>query len=711
MKQILQDLKNGNLKIEEVMIPQCGDTEILIKSECSLMSVGTEKMLLEFGKAGYIGKALQRPDKVKMVLDKVRTDGVLETTKSVFNKLDEPLPMGYSNVGEIIKIGNLVKNFKVGDKVVSNGPHAEIVAVPSSLCAKIPVNVQAEDAAFTVLASIALQGIRLANPTLGESFLVSGLGVIGLITVKILRAHGCKVIAADFSKEKLKLAKSYGAECVNLSEDNNLIDHCLNFTNDRGIDGAIIAAATTSNEPVHHAARACRKRGRIILVGVVGLELNREDFYEKELTFKVSCSYGPGRYDYKYENGNDYPLGFVRWTAQRNFEAILELLSSNQISFKDLIEERVSIENAPKAYESLLSNNNSLGVIFSYPQTEEIKENNILNLDINSKKEKKYLLNNKDNFHVNVIGAGNHARREIIPALKKQDITLNTIVSKGGVSSSIAGKRFGFKNLASDIETVLNKEDASNAVFILSRHDTHTDYAQLALKNNKFVYLEKPLCINFSELESWKSFYKKNKQASSRIMMGFNRRFSSLAISIRQAVIKENKPIFMQATINAGSLPNEHWLNEYSIGGGRLVGEACHFIDLFRFWAGEKISSFKITSFDGSKGETFNITLKTASGSIGSIAYFDNGPRTMIKEQYKVMCNGKAVVMNDFRNLKSYGLVSSKSLFRRDKGHNKCVKDFIFCAKNNVDLPITFEEIIEVSQISLLLREELLNEG
>lgn len=711
MKQILQGLKDGKIHIADVISPQCGENEILIQTESSLMSVGTERMLLEFGKASYVGKAIQRPDKVKMVLDKVKTDGLIETSRSVFNKLDEPMPMGYSNVGTIIEVGRDVKGFEVGDRVVSNGPHAEVIAVTSTLCSKIPKNVSTENASFTVLASIALQGIRLAKPTIGESFLVSGLGVIGLIAVKILRSHGCKVIAADFSEEKLRLAKSYGAVCINLSKNENLVDACNDFTSNRGIDGAIIAAATSSSDPIHVAAQASRKRARIVLVGVVGLELKREDFYEKELSFMVSCSYGPGRYDFNYEGGNDYPFGFVRWTAQRNFEAILNLLSENLISFEDLIEKKIPLEEAVSTYESVIDNSNSLGIIFSYGKDKTIANKDILFLDTDHDDDSKDKSHKPfGQLHINVIGAGNHARREIIPAIKKEDVILNNIVSKGGINSSFAGKKFGFKSLSKDIKTSLEETDP-NAIFILSRHDTHTNYAQLALKNKISVYLEKPLCINFSELDSWKNFYKKNPNASKSIMMGFNRRFSPFAKSIKEALVNENAPVFMQATINAGPLPEEHWLNQLDIGGGRIVGEACHFIDLFRFWAGEKINSFKITSLDGSLGETFNITLKTSNGSVASIAYFANGPRTMIKEQYKIICNGKAAVIDDFKKMRGYGLVKSKSLFKKDKGHINNVKKFITCIKDDIDFPMSFEEILEVSEISLLLREELTHES
>ena len=368
MKQILQSLKTGDTKLADVPVPGVKRGQLLIQTSKTLISAGTERMLVEFGKASWIDKARQQPDKVRMVLDKIRTDGLLPTVEAVLNKLDQPLPLGYCNAGRVVEVGAGVEGFAPGDRVVSNGKHADVVAVPMNLCAKVPDKVTGEEAAFTVLGAIALQGIRLVNPTLGETVVVTGLGLIGLVTVQLLRAHGCRVLGIDFDADKLALARQFGAETVDLSTGQDPVVVAQAFSRGRGVDAVIVTAATKSSEPMHQAALMCRKRGRIVLVGVTGLELSRADFFEKELTFQVSCSYGPGRYDPSYEEkGQDYPVGFVRWTEQRNFEAVLDMMADGRLDVKPLISHRFAITEAEQAYELVGGAAPSLGILLEYP--------------------------------------------------------------------------------------------------------------------------------------------------------------------------------------------------------------------------------------------------------------------------------------------------------------------------------------------------------
>ena len=378
LKQLLQSLATGASELPSLPAPAVGKGQLLIRTSCSIVSAGTERMLVEFGKASWINKARQQPDKVQQVLEKVHSDGILATLDSVRSKLDQPLPLGYCNVGTVVALGEGVSGFRVGDRVASNGPHAELVAVPQNLCAIIPSGVSNEAASFTVLASIGLQGIRLAEPTLGETFVVSGLGLIGLLTAQLLSAQGCRVLGLDPDPTKCSLAEDLGVTALNLSSGVDPVAWCMEHTNDVGVDGVLITAATTSSDPVHVAAQACRQRGRIVLVGVTGLDLRRDLFYKKELTFQVSCSYGPGRYDPSYEQeGNDYPIGLVRWTEQRNFQAVLNAISTGSLSTDLLVSHRFQIDQAGAAYELLSSATPSLGILLQYPESADPQQRTI----------------------------------------------------------------------------------------------------------------------------------------------------------------------------------------------------------------------------------------------------------------------------------------------------------------------------------------------
>ena len=496
MKHLIQDLSSGETRLIETPHPANAPNTLVINSRYSLVSVGTERMLVTFGKASLINKARQQPEKVRQVLEKMGTDGLFATIDAVRSKLGQPIPLGYSNVGVISQVGGNVAGFRSGDRVVSNGSHAEVVRVPANLCAKIPDGVSDQAAAFTVVASIGLQGVRLAQPTVGESVVVMGAGLIGLLTVQILLANGCRVLAVDYDSEKLALARKWGAETCNLSSNESPVEKGLAFSGGVGVDAVIITASTSSTDPVKQAAKMSRKRGRIILVGVAGLELDRADFYEKELTFQVSCSYGPGRYDPAYEEaGQDYPIGFVRWTEKRNFEAVLGLMDSGRIDVSDMISRQVAFEDAPAVYEELTTERSLLGVLLTYDSAEDTRSARVISLPRHEQPRQ------AGEPTIGLVGAGNYAARVLIPALKQSGARFGPIVTSTGLSGSIAGEKFGFEVSTTDLEEVIRNPEVS-ALVIATRHDSHARLAAKALGAGKDVFVEKPLAIDREGLEA-----------------------------------------------------------------------------------------------------------------------------------------------------------------------------------------------------------------
>ncbi len=700
MKQILQNLKTGQTELTEVPVPKSKSGYMLIRTSASLISAGTERMLISFGKAGWIDKARQQPEKVQQVLDKIRTDGLMPTLDAVRSKLDQPLPLGYCNVGKI------AEGPQSGKRVISNGPHAEYVCVPENLCAKIPDSVSDKEAAFAVVGAIGLQGVRLARPTLGESFVVTGLGLIGLLTVQILLANGCRVLGIDFDSAKCDLARQFGADIVDLSKDENPIDSATVFSNDRGVDGVLITAATKSNEPVHQAAQMCRKRGRIVLTGVTGLELNRSDFYEKELSFQVSCSYGPGRYDPEYEEkGHDYPIGFVRWTEQRNFEAILSLMASGKLNAEPLISHRFPLEKAQDAY-GLISENREpyLGIILTYDESGEKTASATVSLG-----EPTAIQKLKPKIPVaGVIGAGNFTGQVILPALQKTKIRLKTIASGGGVSGTHLGKKFGFGESTTDAEKILSDPEI-NTVFITTRHNTHARFVLKALEAGKHVFIEKPLCLTLQELEEIAAHCLLPLASHSlSLMVGFNRRFAPHIVKIKEMLDSVREPKSFIMTVNAGKIPLDHWTQDPEVGGGRIVGEACHFIDLLRFLSGTRIINSNLMKLNSGVGDTVSIQLAFEDGSIGTIHYFANGNKAFPKERLEVFTGQKILQLDNFKTLKGYGWKNFKKmrLWQQDKGHEAEIKAFAEAIENGSPSPIPFEEIEEVMRMTLELTQE-----
>ena len=696
MKQLFQSLANGSALLADLPSHPVAPGHVLIRTSCSLISAGTERMLVEFGKANWLDKARLQPDKVKDVLEKARADGLLTTLDAVKSKLDLPLALGYCNVGVVLAVGDGVTEFQVGDRVASNGPHAELVVVPHNLCALIPSDVSDESASFTVLASIGLQGIRLAEPNLGETFVVSGLGLIGLLTAQLLLMQGCRVLGLDPDPVKCQLAEDLGVVTFHLSPGADPVDWCLQQTHAIGVDGVLITAATSSSEPVHIAAQACRQRGRIVLVGVTGLDLRRDLFYKKELSFQVSCSYGPGRYDPVYEQqGHDYPIGFVRWTEQRNFQAVLYSMQIGALRTQSLISHRFSIDEAPAAYELLSSTKASLGILLEFLGTADPGQRTIplttqdISADPISFQAGEPILS--------VIGAGNYSSRTLIPSFAKAGARFHTLVSSTGLGPVHVGSKFGFIRASTDVSAVLD-DSSCNTVVIATRHDSHASLVHQALAAGKHVFVEKPLCLTAEELDTIESTH----TGPQLLMVGFNRRFAPLLIKLRQQLQHLSGPKAFVYTCNAGVIPADHWTQDPLIGGGRLLGEACHFVDLLRHLAASPLNDLHLVSAADSKScpDTFSLQLRFDDGSIGTVHYFANGSKSFPKERLEVFAGGKILRLDNFRKLQAWGIPGfrTRRLFSQDKGQVACCASFLQAIKSGGPSPISKLELFEVQR-------------
>lgn len=695
MKQIIQDLKNGQTLLEEVPAPLVKTGSLLIKTTRSLVSLGTERMLVEFGKAGFIEKARQQPDKVKQVLDKMKAEGILPTLEAVFNKLNQPLPLGYCNVGVVEEVGKGVFGFQVGDRVASNGTHAEYVCVPENLCAKVPDNVTDEEAAFTVIGSIGLEGIRLCNPTFGETIVVIGLGLIGLVTAELLKANGCKVIGYDFDQQKVDMALTKGILAFNPVQGNDPVKFVLQQTNEVGADGVIITASNKGDEIIHQAAEMSRQRGRIILVGVIGLNIRRDDFYKKELTFQVSCSYGPGRYDENYEQkGQDYPIGYVRWTEKRNFEAILYAISSGQLDVKPLITERIKLEDFSQIYGDMRKSG-SIASVLVYPATSN--RNNTVNVNTQSFKEAQGVFG--------IIGAGNFTSSTILPGMKAAGANLKYIASAGGLTAKILAKKGNISKATSDYREILNDPEV-DTVMITTRHNLHAKMILESLQAGKNVFVEKPLCLNTEELENIVNAQRATRNL--RLVVGFNRRFAPLAQKMKQLIGEGPKNIV--ATMNAGFIPANVWIHDLETGGGRIIGEACHYIDLCTYLAGSKVKAVCMNSLGTNPQENTDnasILLKYENGTNAVINYFANGSKAYSKERIESYNQEKTLIIDNWRILKGYGTKGfSQEKTKLDKGHKHQFKLLLKSIKTGEPI-IPFDEIINTTKVSFAAIQSL----
>jgi len=677
--------------LENVPAPKAKAGHVLIKTTKSLISLGTERMLVTFGKANFLDKARQQPEKVKQVLDKVKTDGVKPTIDAVVNKLNQPMPLGYCNVGEVMATGAGVTGYSVGDRVVSNGPHAEFVNVPTNLVAKIPDNVHDSEAAFTVIGAIGLQGIRLCNPTFGETIVVVGLGLIGLITAELLKANGCQVIGLDFDKAKVSLANNKGITAIAVSDGSDPVKTVLNLTGQVGVDGVIVTASSKSNDIISQAANMSRKRGRIILVGVIGLDINRSDFYEKELTFQVSCSYGPGRYDDEYElKGNDYPLPYVRWTEQRNFQAVLQAMANKSLDVIPLISEEIPLDQVVPVYDNI-SSSKAIATLITYDERAELNHT---------------VITARQSFEkthgvIGIIGAGNFTSAMILPSLTKDGAKIKYIASAGGLSGTTLAKKYKVANSTTDYKLILDDPEV-DSVIITTKHNSHAFLGIEALDRGKHIFVEKPLVLNEAELESVIEVQGKNGK---NIMVGFNRRFSPHAIAIKKALGSQPGPINISATMNAGFIPPDMWVQDMEIGGGRIIGEACHFIDLLVYLTGSEVSSICMNALGRNPKENtdnVSILLQFKNGSNGVINYFANGSKAYSKERIEVFSNERTAIIDNFRKTYFYGFKSVKNIStRQDKGH----KDQF--AQYNRFLLAGGEELIPLSEIINVTRASL----
>ncbi|MBL8225042.1 MAG: bi-domain-containing oxidoreductase [Chromatiales bacterium] len=705
MKQILQSLRDGATTIETVPVPLAQSGRVVIRSRRSLISAGTERMLLEFGKANFIDKARQQPDKVRQVLDKIRTDGIGPTMRSVQAKLDKPIPLGYSNAGVVVEVGAGVTRFSAGDRVVSNGSHAEYVCVPENLCAKIPDGVSDEAASFTVVSAIALQGIRLVQPTLGEVVVVTGLGLIGLLAVQLLRANGCQVLGIDLDPRRAELARRFGAMTCVPSAGEDPLAAARRASAGRGVDAVVITASTDSNEPVHQAAQMCRKRGRIVLVGVTGLQLSRADFYEKELTFQVSCSYGPGRYDPAYEEqGHDYPVGFVRWTEQRNFEAVLDLMASGALDVSGLVSERVDIADATRGYE-LLAKGGPIAIVLQYPEAAAPPglADRVVALPPPAKPRPAAAAGAP---RVSVIGAGNYAAQVLIPGLAATPARLQMLVSAGGVSGVRAGRKHGFATAGTDAAAALADTD-TDAVVIATRHDNHADLVEAALRNRKHVFVEKPLAITRAQLAQVEAAHAEAVRSGFApvVMTGFNRRFAPQVVKMRELLKPVAEPKVLVMTVNAGEIPPDHWTQSDAVGGGRIIGEGCHFVDLLRFLVGQPIRRTRATMVGEAPGVPVRedksvLTLEFADGSLGTVHYVASGHRSFPKERLEVFCGGAVLQLDNFRKLTGFGWpgFGKLNLWKQDKGNEACIAAFVAAVAAGQPSPMPFDEQVEVTR-------------
>lgn len=682
MKQVVQNLRSGVLELLDVPCPRVSAGHVLIQTKATIISAGTERMLVEFGRAGMVSKARQQPEKVRQVFDKIKTDGLLPALEAVLFKLDEPLPLGYCNAGKIVEVGTGVRRFAVGDRVVSNGPHAEMVHRPENLCAKIPANVSDDQAPLAILGAIGLQGIRLLHLELGESVAVFGLGLIGLLSVQMLVNSGYRVLAIDPDAGRLELARQFGAAVVDLSNGADPVASAATFTSGHGIDAVLITASAKDDNIVSQSARMSRQRGRIVLVGTTDLELNRAEFYEKELTLQVSCSYGPGRYDPAYEEqGIDYPYGFVRWTEQRNIEAVMEMLGSGRLNVDPLITRRLPSDQAAAAYDLLVNDRAQMGIVLQYP-LEEAPRTRIVPVarPAGPGAASTEPARGSGEVRLGIIGAGMFASRVLLPALKKTSARLCSIASAGGVTAAHAARKFGIEGCTSDPRTIFDDPNI-NAVVIATRHNSHAHLAAEALVAGKHVFVEKPLAIDREGLQEVAEAYRETKGL--QLAVGFNRRFSPHGKKIRELLGGRSGPAAIAMLVNAGILPEDHWLLDPQVGGGRIIGEGCHWFDLMSFVLNQpivKVSAASAGDRAAKRGaEATTVTLGFADGSQGTLHYFAQGHRSFPKERMTVFCDGRVLELDNFRRMWGWGWPGFRrmNLFRQDKGHRTELDEFV----------------------------------
>jgi len=719
MKQLLQNMKNGQTSVEEVPVPVPQRGEVLVHNRTSLVSAGTERMLVEFAEKSLVGKARSRPDLVRQVLDKARREGVVSTLEAAFSRLDQPLAPGYSSAGTVVALGAGVTGHRVGERVACAGGgfavHAEYVCVPHNLLATLPDQVDFDSAAFTTLGAIALHGFRLAGVQLGEKVVVIGLGLLGMLAAGIVTAAGCHVLGVDVDPQRVALAESLGYRAV---QREAAFEAAQGETQGNGFDAVLICADTSSADPVELAGMIARDRARVIAVGAVGLQLPRKIYYEKELTFLNSRSYGPGRYDPSYEEGGiDYPAGYVRWTEGRNLEAVVDLLASGKLDVKPLITHRFPIQKATDAYDLITGKRSEpfLGVLLTYPETEEdisARQSQPITAPVSlSPVDEKEVVTQQNLFgatRLGVLGAGNFATNVMLPALKKNpDIELVGIASASGLNAHHAASRFGFHYATADENKIL-ADPQINTVAILTRHHLHAQQVMAALQARKHVFCEKPLAINAEELEVIKNVLNKvqTNQKAPLLTVGFNRRFAPMTVRLKDYFEGRSEPLFITYRINAGMIPLNHWTQDLEQGGGRIIGEGCHFIDFLVYMVGEAPHSVSAQGLpDSSRYREDNVvmTFSFPDGSLGQVCYLANGDKAVPKERIEVFCGGRVGVLDDFRLLEltaSGKKVVDRSRLRQDKGHRAEWEFFSAAIRAGGPPPIPYAQLFGVTKAS-----------
>jgi len=709
MKQLLQNVKNGKSTVEDVPIPTPREGQALVKTEASLVSAGTERMVVEFAEKSLVGKARSRPDLVKQVLDKARREGLVNTAQAALNRLDQPMALGYSSAGTIIALGKNMTGFKVGQRVACAGGgyavHAEYNVVPRNLLTPLPKNVDFESAAFTTLGAIALHGFRLAEPQISENVGIIGMGLLGLLAAQIATAAGCNVLGIEVDPARIDLALSLGLRAVRRDQ---AVDASVAFTANRGFDVILICADTHSNDPVELAGVLARDRARVVATGAVGLTFPRKIYYEKEISFINSRSYGPGRYDLNYEeNGTDYPIGYVRWTEGRNFEAVVDLMAKGQLNVKPLITHRFPIEQATQAYEVITGKKKEpfLGVLLTYPEGKRKEETRVI-FPLSSGK-------SVGAVKLGVLGAGMFANSVLLPAIKKAgDIELVGIASSGGLHAQHSGKKFGFKYATSDDDEIINDPNV-NTVAILTRHDTHAGLIVKAWKAGKHVFVEKPLAITSDQL------FAVSKQlraiSGQRLAVGFNRRFAPLARTLASFLFDRKEPMHIHYRVNAGLIPLNHWTQDPAIGGGRIIGEGCHFVDFITFLVGAppvSVSAQALPDHGKYREDNVTMTFTFPDGSIGVVDYLANGDKSFPKERVEVFCGGRIGVLDDFVSLQTiYDGKKKEERGAQNKGWVDEWKVFARCIREGGAPPIPYEQLLGVTRATFAAVESLKTNG
>lgn len=703
MEQLTQNLKDGKMQLLEVPYPVLSSGQVLVRNHYSLISAGTEGKTVKDARLSYIGKARARKEEVKKVIDAAKTFGIMNTYKMVMNKLDAPSSLGYSTAGEVIAVADDVVDFRIGDIVACGGNsavHAEVVAVPVNLCVKVDKNVPLQHACFTTLGSIALQGIRQADLRLGENCVVIGLGLVGQLTLQMLHASGVKTIGVDIDQRMVDLAIATGTP-HSYSRKLDDLEHVINeLTNGYGTDAVIITAGTDSSDPIDLAGALCRKKGKVIIVGAVPTGFKRPNYFKKELDLRMSCSYGPGRYDSEYEEGGlDYPYGYVRWTENRNMQAFVDMLATGKISLEKLLTHTFSFSEAPKAYDLIMNKTEPfVGMVLKYDTSKTLQQK----VNIASPQYQ------QGDVTIGLVGAGSFGQNFLIPALKNTPAKLVTVVTARPNNARNIADKNQFATASGNAQDIFNDTNI-NTVFIATRHDTHAPYVLDGINKGKNIFVEKPLCLTETELDSIVEAH--NKQPV-RVMVGFNRRFAPLVQQLKKH-FTPGMPVSVNYRINAGVIPADHWVHDLKTGGGRIIGEACHFIDLCMFIAGSPITSVSAVAVKDASmlNDTVVISLAFENGSIANVSYFSNGNKQVSKEYLEVFGSGIVAQMDDFKSLNVFGKTEKKTTGTQDKGHQEEIKIFVECIKQGKPAPIPFEETVMSTRATFKALQSIATNG